>query len=247
MSARTTLTAGQPAMLGLRLQHAAGWHTYWVNPGDSGLPTRVNWTLPHGFKTGEIAWPTPQRFTVDGLANFGYEGDVLLPVLLDVPADARPGSSVRVRASVKWLACHEECVPGAATLAIDLRVGSATAMSEPDAAFARARSTAPENGVWSSVARIVGDRIEVEVRGADLGDGERLDAFAEQPKLIANAPPQFSLRGGVPVLAFAKSEYFEAQPKALDLVVARPHARAIRVHAVFVAADLARPAPASPN
>lgn len=244
VSAQPALTPGRGATLGLRLAHAPGWHTYWINPGDSGLPTRVSWTLPPGFKAGDIAWPAPRRFTVDGLANFGYDGDVLLPVALDVPANARPGDAVRIGVAVKWLVCHEECVPGAATLALVLPVGTAT--PEADAAFAAARADAPEGGAWKSVARDLGDRIEVEVRGADLGNGARLDAFAEQPKVIANAPPQVSVRSGVPRLLFMKSEYFTSAPKALDLVITRPQTRAIRVHAAFIPHDAARSVPTQP-
>ena len=231
VSAQPALTPGRPAMLGLRLVHATGWHSYWINPGDSGLPTRVRWTLPPGFKADEIAWPAPRRFTVDGLANFGYDGEVLLPVALEVPANARAGDIVHVGVAVKWLVCHEECVPGDATLALDLPVDSVVAPL--DAAFAAARATEPESGAWKASAHDRGDRIEIEVRGADLGTGP-LDAFAEQSGVIANAPPRLSVRDGHALLTFAKSEYFSTAPKALDLVIARPQARAIRVHAIFV-------------
>ncbi len=85
--------------------------------------------------------------------------------------------------------------------------------------------------------RLVGNAIDVEVRGADLGDGRGLDAFVEQPKLVANSPPGFSLRGAVPVLTFAKSEYFDAAPAA-SILSSRARARArLRVHARLVASD----------
>lgn len=234
VSAQPALTPGRVAAIGLRLVHAPGWHSYWINPGDSGLPTRVNWMLPAGFNAGEISWPAPRRFTVDGLANFGYAGEVLLPVALEVPANARPGDSVHIGATLKWLVCHEECVPGAATLGLDLVVGVATATATPNPAFAAARAALPENGAWKSVARVKGDRVEVEVHGADIHAGP-LDAFAEQTRVIANAPPQVTVRDGIPVLVFAKSEYFTTAPKALDLVIVRPQLRAMRVHAPFVA------------
>ncbi len=234
---KTALVPGNTTWLGLHLLHEPHWHTYWINPGDSGLPTRLSWTLPAGFNAGEIAWPTPKRFAVDGLANFGYDGDVLLPMSLDVPADAVPGSIAHIAVVAKWLVCHEECVPGNATLSIDLPIATHADPGPLAASFAAARSVQPENGVWKAQARVVGNAIEVEVRGADLGDGHGLDAFVEQPKLVANSPPGFSLRGAVPVLTFAKSEYFDAAPAALDLVVTRAGAHAIRVHARLVASD----------
>ena len=68
--------------VGLQLAHQPEWHTYWKNAGDSGLPTHLQWTLPVGVTAGEIAWPTPQKIRIGSLANFGYEGTVLLPVPL---------------------------------------------------------------------------------------------------------------------------------------------------------------------
>ena len=71
---------GQTVWLGLQLQHQPQWHTYWKNPGDSGLPTTLAWTLPPGVTAGEIAWPTPHKIAIGSLANLGFEGTVLLPV-----------------------------------------------------------------------------------------------------------------------------------------------------------------------
>ncbi|MBC7940485.1 MAG: protein-disulfide reductase, partial [Chitinophagaceae bacterium] len=52
------VSAGKPVWLGLKIDHQPHWHTYWKNPGDSGLPTALEWTLPAGVTAGEIAWPT---------------------------------------------------------------------------------------------------------------------------------------------------------------------------------------------
>ena len=76
--------AGGTLWLGLWLRHSPDWHTYWQNPGDSGLPTRLNWTLPEGWQAGAIAWPLPRKFPIGDLANFGYDGDVLLAVPVTV-------------------------------------------------------------------------------------------------------------------------------------------------------------------
>ncbi|RJP72011.1 MAG: protein-disulfide reductase, partial [Comamonadaceae bacterium] len=77
-------TPGKPVWVGLQLTHAPGWHTYWKNSGDSGLPTELQWTLPAGVTAGPIAWPTPRKFPIGNLANYGYDGTVVLPVPLTV-------------------------------------------------------------------------------------------------------------------------------------------------------------------
>ena len=74
------VSPGQPVWFGLRLEHIPHWHTYWKNPGDSGLPTTLIWTLPAGVSAGDIDWPAPGYLPIGPLMNFGYEGTVVLPV-----------------------------------------------------------------------------------------------------------------------------------------------------------------------
>src|SRR3954466_14546018 len=78
LAEKTAFQPGQPANAGLRLRMEPHWHTYWKNPGDSGLPTRIEWTLPAGWKAGEIQWPYPMPLPVGPLMNYGYEDEVLL-------------------------------------------------------------------------------------------------------------------------------------------------------------------------
>ena len=109
---------GSTLWLGLRIEHAPKWHTYWKNPGDSGLPTTLRWTLPAGFTAGEIQWPTPARQPIGPLMNYGYEGTLLLPVPVQVPADFKaPALDVQLRAD--WLVCKEVCIPEGGEFALE--------------------------------------------------------------------------------------------------------------------------------
>lgn len=96
--------------LGLRIEHQPHWHTYWLNPGDSGLPTTAAWTLPAGFAAGDIAWPTPKQLPLGPLMNYGYDGDLLLPVRLTVPPGYR-GGPIPVKLRADFLICEEVCIP----------------------------------------------------------------------------------------------------------------------------------------
>ncbi|MDP3785782.1 MAG: protein-disulfide reductase DsbD family protein, partial [Undibacterium sp.] len=84
------VSPGQPVWVGLQLAHQPEWHTYWKNSGDSGLPTSIQWELPEGVTAGEIAWPLPKKFPIGNLANYGYEGTVLLPVRLSIGPSFKP-------------------------------------------------------------------------------------------------------------------------------------------------------------
>src|ERR1700687_4245079 len=101
---------GKPALVGLRLRMEPHWHTYWKNPGDSGLPTKIQWILPEGWKAGEIQWPYPQPLPVGPLMNYGYEDEVVLLSELTPPANAAAGSAP-VKAKAEWLVCKDICIP----------------------------------------------------------------------------------------------------------------------------------------
>src|SRR5512140_3800024 len=73
VSERSAIVPGEPVTVALRLTMDRGWHTYWQNPGDSGLPTTLAWKLPAGMRAGSIQWPAPQALPVGPLVNFGYE------------------------------------------------------------------------------------------------------------------------------------------------------------------------------
>ena len=132
---------GKPLWLGLKLEHAPHWHTYWKNPGDSGLPTTLNWTLPAGFEAGEIAWPTPRPLPVGPLVNFGYEGTLVLPVPVKVPAGFS-GDSLDVKLSAEWLICKDVCIPESGEFTLRVPVQAATGLH--GASFAAAWAAAPQ-------------------------------------------------------------------------------------------------------
>jgi DsbC/DsbD-like thiol-disulfide interchange protein len=117
-----SIKPGRTFCVGLQLLMDDHWHTYWKNPGDSGLPTKIVWQLPDGFVAGDIQWPCPQKFVLPEVVNFGYEGEVLLITPIAAPNALESGSKVKLAASVDWLACKEGCIPGHADLQIELPV-----------------------------------------------------------------------------------------------------------------------------
>jgi DsbC/DsbD-like thiol-disulfide interchange protein/cytochrome c biogenesis protein CcdA len=117
--------AGGEVELAIHMRPAAGWHGYWVNPGDAGLPMDVQWQLPKGFSVGPLRYPVPTRLEIANLMNYVFERDYAVLVRLKVPADAR--GVVPVRAHARWLACTDKvCVPEQGDLSLDVPVGSGT-------------------------------------------------------------------------------------------------------------------------
>lgn len=136
----SAIAPGVPFTVAVNLLHAPGWHTYFKEPGDSGLPTKIRWKVPDGFSAGEIQWPVPKRIELPPLVNFGYEGDAALLVTITPPADLSV-SQVTLGADVSWLECKEECVPGKAELSVVVPVAAVPGAPSADMAkfFGRAR------------------------------------------------------------------------------------------------------------
>lgn len=116
---------GGEVELAIHMRPEPGWHGYWQNPGDAGLPMDVQWRLPKGYTAGPLRYPVPTRLTVAGIMNYVFERDYAMLVRLKVPADAK--GTVPVHAEAHWLACTDKiCVPEQGELALDLPVGSGT-------------------------------------------------------------------------------------------------------------------------
>jgi len=116
---------GGEVELAIRMIPAPGWHGYWLNPGDAGLPMDVKWQLPPGFTAGPLRYPVPTRLEIAGLMNYVYERDYAVLVRLKVPKNAH--GTVPIRADVHWLACTDKiCVPEQGELSLDLPVGNGT-------------------------------------------------------------------------------------------------------------------------
>lgn len=123
----TSLQPRQSVWIGVLFDLDKGWHIYWVNPGDSGEPPKIQWQLPSGFHAGEIRWPTPVRLGAGTVIDYGYEGRVLLPVPLQVPAEYKPGTSAMLAADIKYLICREVCIPAKAHATLSLPAGNGNA------------------------------------------------------------------------------------------------------------------------
>lgn len=179
---------GKTIWVGLQLTHTPHWHTYWKNPGDSGLPTELQWTLPAGVNAGEIAWPTPRKFPLEGLANYGYDGTVLLPVPLIIDP-AFQGSHIDVKLFAAWLACRKECIPEEGNFTLRIPVQGSTALHGTvfDAAFAAAPRS---QDAGASALQPEPGLLKVSLDGLPAGwRGQALEFFPEAPGLIEPGKP----------------------------------------------------------
>ncbi len=186
---------GKTVWLGLQLTHQPDWHTYWKNPGDSGLPITVQWTLPAGITAGEIAWPLPKKIPIGNLANYGFDGTVLLPVPLSISPAFKPAASnneIEVKLKANWLVCRKECIPEEGEFALKVPVKGSTAANS--VAFNKAFAAQPRPVLGStgilpdSNVLIDGNAIKLTVQGLPVElRGKTLEFFPETPEVIETA------------------------------------------------------------
>jgi thiol:disulfide interchange protein/DsbC/DsbD-like thiol-disulfide interchange protein len=149
-----TIAPGAPFWVAVHLNMDPRWHTYWINPGDSGAPTKIKWNLPPGFVAGPIQWPHPERIELPPLVSFGYEGEAPLLVRITPPRDLEPGQRVTLAAHVSWLECEELCIPGEAPVSAVVQTGP-HAENDPARAefFSGARARLPlDSADWKFAA-----------------------------------------------------------------------------------------------
>jgi Thiol:disulfide interchange protein len=171
---------GKPFTVGLLLRMAPGWHTYWAFSGDAGLPTELKWKLPSGWKVGEIQWPIPLK-TIDpgDIETYGYENEVLL--MQEITPAQKPGNSaVNLSTEANWLVCEKICIPGSATLQLELPV-STTSQPANSEVFGRYRHLLPQNwpeskGATANWSR-VGRDLRVKITSETLANYPALDFF----------------------------------------------------------------------
>ncbi|MDR2016701.1 MAG: thioredoxin family protein, partial [Burkholderiales bacterium] len=214
-----SVAPGTTFTVALRLDMAPGWHTYWKNPGDTGLPTTIAWTLPEGVTAGELQWPAPQAQRVGPFINYGFEHSVLL--LTEFKAADIVPPSLTIKARADWLMCKEVCVPDGADLTLMLPI---TATAQP-ASAATVAITATQDLLpkpltgWTAAAQGDGTQITLRLTPAfpETPDPGTLYFFADESQkiepsfaqtlqrdgntLILTLPVSHQLDGGLPRLS----------------------------------------------
>ena len=164
-----TVKPGEPFWVALRQTIRPKWHTYWKNPGESGLPTEIKWTLPAGVTAEPIVWPTPHLFDIGGVINYGFQDEAMLLVRI-TPAAGVATDSLRLAAEANWLVCEDVCIPEEGKFELSLPIAAAATPAPPAtrALFDKARHSIPVESPWPArygVAKSGDPTLIVEARG----------------------------------------------------------------------------------
>jgi thiol:disulfide interchange protein len=208
---------GQTVTLALVMTPDKGWHGYWENPGDAGVPLSIRWALPSGASIGPFRYPVPRTLLIAGLMNHVYEQEYALLASLTVPKDAAPGSRLRIAGEAEWLACTDSvCVPERGAVALELTVGDGAVAAATRSQFDGWRAKLPRPlGSPAYFARSNGlTRIAVPLPASVTVSDPHF--FAATPNAVDYAAPQRVSRNGDAMIIEAKAT---GAPEALNGVL----------------------------
>jgi DsbC/DsbD-like thiol-disulfide interchange protein len=186
ISESAQVAPGEAFWVGFHFKIRDGWHIYWRNPGEAGMPTSIEWDLPFGFVAGEIQWPNPKYFEVSKIINFGYEREVVLMAQITPPALIAPGAYFEIKANAEWLGCKDICVPGDAQSSIKLQI--AEHVLEYDASqkilFDDFRAQLPvRDSEIRAIAEVDGDFVNLNI-AMEKNTGTKATFFPWDPDLV---------------------------------------------------------------
>jgi thiol:disulfide interchange protein DsbD len=245
------IAPGETFWVALHQRITPGWHTYWMNPGDSGEPPRIEWALPAGFAAGDIVWPYPERIPVGPAMSFGYSDEVVLPMLMTAPATLAPGARVTLRGHATWLVCEKTCIPEEAPVALTLPVVAGPPPPDPRGAplIAAARRAVPTPSPWTAsfVATPTTVTLTVAARGLSAERISDISFFPSRWGAIEHAAAQRARTDAAGIsLEMARGPLPEAAAAPIDgvLVVAERLDGGIARHALSLTASPRTTAPA---
>ena len=128
-----TVKPGDSFKIGVLLDIDPGWHIYWKYPGETGLPTKLEFSVPDGYQVAEVMWPVPSVYNKDnGGKDFGYDNSVLLWADIKVPSNVQIDKSIKIETQISWISCKEICIPGKENLVYDATVSEQTKLAGED-------------------------------------------------------------------------------------------------------------------
>ncbi|MGD2122219.1 MAG: thioredoxin family protein [Gemmatimonadota bacterium] len=209
----SSVQPGTPFTVAVRFEMDPGWHNYFVNVGDTGLPTQIEWVLPEGFQTADFQWPVPEQYRAGPLLDYVYGDGLALMVEVVPPPDLTPGDVLPLRARVDWLICESICDPDFAEVALDLPISAEA--PQPDlrwaGLFQEARNSLPKAVAgWTAEAEVAdnGYRLRVLSSGGTPSVPDSVYFFSYAGEVVEPAAPQVLVKEGSSLtLELAASTY----------------------------------------
>ena len=208
-----SIRPGEPFTVALRITMDAGWHSYWLNPGDAGQPASIDWEIPSGFRAGDIRWPYPRTVEESTVVSYGYEDEVVLLTEISPPRFMTTGQMVKFAATARWLVCNNICLPARADLKFELRLTENSPIPDESRAvmFAETRGRLPRQADNWEMSVITDDgSIVLHIKTTDTPERsfEGAHFYPSERSVIEHAAPQIvTHQNGVTQIVLRKSRF----------------------------------------
>ena len=221
------VTPGGEVELAILMRTKPGWHGYWLNPGDAGLPMRIEWQLPEGATLSPLRYPVPDKLLVAGIVNYVYQRDYALLARIRLPASAT--GTVPIRATAQRLACTDEVsVPERGSFSTDIKVGAGPPSER--ARFDAWRRALPRPLASPARFALKGERIEIAVPlPASVTVGQPYFFPADDGPIDYAAPQSFRRSGDTLIVELKRRR---GDPQRLSGVLALGDGRGLEISAI---------------
>ncbi len=207
VSSLDSVQPGGTVWIALRTELDEGWHTYWQNPGDSGEPVQLSWTLPPGVEVGSIAWPLPYPIPTGPIVNYGFEGAPLFPVEMTIPAEVEIGETLSLKLDFYYLVCADICIPEEGQLTLELDVGEPESDPIWGPQIEAAVLESPRGGDITGAAEVSNNQLMLTFKNLPVGQVSEAYFFPFDQGVLGHSTPQ-NLRRGEAGIALTSAPEF---------------------------------------
>ena len=208
---------GESHIAGIRIKMGDGWRTYWRIPGESGLPLKIFHEDSTNVSNIRILWPTPSIFDINDYRSFGYEKEIVLPILIQPNS---PGESMSLNARLEFGVCNEICIPANWTVNANLPTHSVARNHMIEQSLKNLPTYINEydnSGISSCEFKKHGSHFDVTVKmSVPRSPGEEVTVFEFPNKLFWFSRTQTQRLGGNNLVATAIMEYSGMGPIPID-------------------------------
>ncbi|WP_306251142.1 protein-disulfide reductase DsbD [Parvularcula sp. IMCC14364] len=235
-SAKAGIAPGETILVGFHQKLRDGWHVYWVNPGESGLPLDLRWTTPAGFSTSDPLYPLPHRLPLETLVNYGHEGEPTFLVELTAPPEAVPGTNADFSIKATWLICADICIPESGDFTLSIPVVAEPAGPDPQGfpVIENAKLDQPVEADFEAGFFDFNGRPVLHLDTDQFDDSSDIHYFPFVVDMVdASGPEDVAATGnGLSIVFDAGFMYDPAETKSLDGVLTVGKGRAIRGYTI---------------
>ncbi len=207
VSSQDSVAPGESFHIALRTVLDDHWHTYWSNPGDSGEPVDIKWSLPDDVSAGELIWPLPKPIATGPIINYGFEGEPLFPAKFTIPSTAQPGSVITVKADFYYLVCYDVCIPESGTASLPISIGEAEIDNRWNDAINAAIAASPQKGTVKGAIDNQSGALTMSFTNLPEGDFSKAHLFPFEQGVLGHSEPQSVTLGSQGIKLETRADY----------------------------------------